>query len=299
MINIYWPVFKNLERQFVDLMFDIHIDDNQINVYSLKISDLILRAAIEIESISKDLYLINDGTKTQQIKYDEDAIKHLNQLWLLEKKVIIISSPNCYLTNRVIYPFVKNEKRTGTERLTYKWNNSYQNLKHDRGNSLNFANVKCLFEIMAALFTLNIYFKNEVFNFDVSSQGIDFPINLGSEIFSINLHGWFGYTGVYEYVKRNDFDECIYLTKMTNKSVDDHVRIQKEWHIRQNALINKHPKILKYMEKNKTEKLSFAKAHEVLGQDEYMKIFNQSQSKDFAEVWKKSQYEGVLNKNQI
>jgi hypothetical protein len=299
MINIYWPVYKNLEHQFVDLMFDIHIDDNQINVYSLKISDLILRAAIEIESIAKDLYSLNHGTKTQQVKYDEDAIKYLNQLWLLEKKVIIISSPNCYLTNRIIYPFEKSEKRTGTERLTYGWNNSYQNLKHDRGNNLNFANVKYLFEIMAALFTLNIYFKNEVFNFDRNSQGTDFPINLGSDIFSINFHGWFGYTGTYEYMKRPDFDECIYLTKMTDKSTQDHIEIQQEWQIRQNALIKKHPKILAYKEKNKTEEFSFNKAREILGVDDFIKIFNDSQSSNYSNVWNNTQYEGVLNKNQI
>jgi len=56
MTNIYWPVYKNLEDEFGKLMFSIHIDDNQMNVYSSKISDLILRASTEIESISKELY---------------------------------------------------------------------------------------------------------------------------------------------------------------------------------------------------------------------------------------------------
>jgi len=99
MNNIFWPVYKNLENEFNNLMFNIHIDDDQLNVYSSKISDLILRAATEIESLAKELYKLNGGTKTDRIKYDEDAIKHLNQIWSLEKKVVIISS----FINKSIY----------------------------------------------------------------------------------------------------------------------------------------------------------------------------------------------------
>lgn len=296
MINIYWPVFKNLERQFVELMFDIHIDDNQLNVYSLKISDLILRAAIEIESISKDLYLLNNGPKKQQIKYDEDAIKYLNQLWSLKKKVAIISSPNCFLSNQVIYPFAKNDKRTGTERLTYRWNNSYQNLKHDRGKSLHFANVKCLFEIMGALYLLNIFFKDEVFKLGASSQISNFQTNLGSEIFSIELHELcFYYEN--EYFKRENFDNCVYFVRRTNKSVEEHERIRFESDIRLNALFRQHPKFLALKDKDDSEKYSIAFFHKVLGQEEFLKIYNQSQTIDLAQVWERTEYEVVLNKN--
>jgi hypothetical protein len=77
--NIYWPVYKNIESEFNNLMFNIHIDDNQLNVYSSKITDLILRSSAEIESLSKELYKLNGGTKSiEKIKYDDDAIK----LWL-------------------------------------------------------------------------------------------------------------------------------------------------------------------------------------------------------------------------
>lgn len=299
-INIYWPVFQNIERQFVELMFDIHIDDNQLNVYSLKISDLILRAAVEIESISKDLYLLNGGNKSQQIKYDEDAIKNLNRLWNLEKKIVIISSSNCFLSSRIIYPFSKKEKRRGFERLTYGWNNAYQNLKHDRANSLSFASVKYLFEIMAALFILNIYFKDEVFNLERNSQSTDFPVNLGSEIFSINMHKWFSYDGQDKYGKKKNFDECVYLTKMTDKSIEENKRVRMEAHQRQQALFVKHPKFIKYLEKNKIENYTGNNLMwDVLGQEDYIQIFNQSHSKDFSDVVNKTEYEGVLNKQQF
>ena len=77
-MNFYWPIFKNLENEFSKLMYDIHIDDEQLNVYSSKISDLILRSAIEIESISKELYYSNGGTECGNIRYDDVAIKYLN-----------------------------------------------------------------------------------------------------------------------------------------------------------------------------------------------------------------------------
>ena len=44
-MNIYWPVFKNIESEFSKLTYDIHIDDDQLTVYSSKITDLILRSA--------------------------------------------------------------------------------------------------------------------------------------------------------------------------------------------------------------------------------------------------------------
>jgi hypothetical protein len=86
MMNIFWPVYKNLEVGVIELSFSIHIEDAQLDVYSSKITDLILRSAAEIESISKTLYKQNGGTEVGDFKYDEIAIKHLSNLWLLDKK---------------------------------------------------------------------------------------------------------------------------------------------------------------------------------------------------------------------
>lgn len=296
-MNIYWPVYKNLESQFLKLMFDIHIDDNQLDVYSLKISDLILRAAIEIESISKDLYLVNGGVKTTQIKYDEDALKHLNRLWALDKKVIIISSTNCFLTKKLIYPFVKNEIRTGSQRETYSWNNSYQNIKHDRANSLQFASVKYLFQIMSALYLLNIYFKNETFHFGRDHHSTTFPVNLGSDIFSISFHKWFmtdekGVNG-----KKDNFDECIYFSRMTNESVEK-IRIENEEINRKFAgLLYNHPKFKQYSTENDISNYNGDNiACDILGEDDYIKLLNQSRVNQMS-AHKNIEYEAVLNKS--
>ena len=113
---------------------------------------MILRASTEIESISKDLYQQIGGTKDRNdIKYDFDAIKLIEQKWLLSKKIVIIANGNCHFSNLILKPFIKDEKRTGKSTLTFGWNNAYQNLKHDRSQSLKFASIKNLFNIMAAL----------------------------------------------------------------------------------------------------------------------------------------------------
>ncbi len=59
MIQLYWQVYKNLEREFQSLAETIYIDDRQQEVYSMKIADLLIRTVIEIESLSKELYLLN------------------------------------------------------------------------------------------------------------------------------------------------------------------------------------------------------------------------------------------------
>ena len=203
--NIYWPVYKNIENEFSNLMFHIHIDDEQLSVYSSKISDLILRASAEIESISKELYRLNGGKKTSNIKYDEDAIAHLISLWKLDEKVVIISSYNCFLTSRELTPFKKNEVRTGSSRLTFSWNNSYQNLKHDRTNSLKFGSVRYLFDVTAALFLLNIYYKNIKFSLGKDSKATNFDTALGSSIYAIKIHIAPGVSMDGSYSKSEDF----------------------------------------------------------------------------------------------
>lgn len=49
--NLYWNVYKSLERELLSLAEIIHIDDSQLDVYSMKIADLLIRTTVEIESI--------------------------------------------------------------------------------------------------------------------------------------------------------------------------------------------------------------------------------------------------------
>ena len=57
-------------------------DDDQLDVYSMKIADLLVRCAVEIESLSKELYWSNGGQKQydlngneRKLYFDTDCIK--------------------------------------------------------------------------------------------------------------------------------------------------------------------------------------------------------------------------------
>ncbi|MBT9187403.1 hypothetical protein [Zobellia russellii] len=213
MTNIYWPVYKNLEKEFLDLTYSIHIDDNQLEVYSSKISDLILRSAIEIESISKELYYREGGKEIKNIKFDIDALKYLNNKWILEEKIVFISSLNCFLSEDSIQPFKKKAtKHSG--RLTYNWNNAYQHLKHNRGENLRYGCLKNLFEILAALYILNIYYKKETL--ELGSEPGKFSGTLGSKFFSIKVHRNHS-INQYGIIKDKDFEQCTYFIAYTKE----------------------------------------------------------------------------------
>lgn len=299
MTNIYWPVYKNLEVEVERLSFDIHIDDKQLNVYSTKISDLILRASAEIESISKELYSLNGGTKEGEIKYDDVALKYLNQKWILKEKKVLISSINCFQSNRVLQPFLKNEKRTNGTKLTYSWNNSYQNLKHSRAKSIEFGSIKYLFDSLAALFLLNIYYKNEGYKIDENNKIDNFPLNQGSSLFSIKLHKYSSYDSNFVYRKKEDFNECTFYSKLTDASVSNLREANEIIRKKQIEIFAKHPKLKSYLENNDIKKYEGKNLmRDILESNEYTNILRQSVQAIPKEL-NKTETEIVLNKNCI
>src|SRR5690606_9760473 len=156
-MNIYWPIYLNIESEINKLMYAIHMDDSHLNVHSSIISDLILRCCAEIESLAKELYKNNGGTKKSGIKYDYDALKFLDDTWMISKKKVLISSINCFFSKVELTPFAKDTPKTERPgKLTYVSNNDYRNLKHARRNGLQHGNVEALFDAAAALDALDL-----------------------------------------------------------------------------------------------------------------------------------------------
>lgn len=215
MINLYWAVYKNLERETLELSNQIHFDDAQLNIYSIKIADLLIRCSVEIEAISKDLYDRLGGppaANETDLYFDTDCLQLLENKWLLSKKRLILSAANFYFeseNNRIISPLAKAYRR-GTSGS--KWKQAYQAVKHNRVKNLKYGNIKNLLHALGALFMLNIYYKDEVFSLEQDSKATSFPVNMGSEIFAIKLHSFKHYGGDHNYGKGDDFDECIYLS---------------------------------------------------------------------------------------
>ena len=116
MTTLYWQVYKNLEREFLALADTIHINDSQQEVYSMKIADLLIRTVIEIEAIAKELYLANGGAvvSDEEMYFDTVCMNHLNTLWNLDAKVVMVVSPNIYFEkdeNKILRPLHKAHKR--------------------------------------------------------------------------------------------------------------------------------------------------------------------------------------------
>ena len=191
--NMYWSVYKNLEKEVLKLADFLHFSDDQLNVYSIHIADLIIRCSIEIEAISKDLYNMLGGDmnpvdgegNVRDIYFDTDCLNLLNDRWLLSKKQIFLSSINFYFeneNNRILMPLHKSHKR-GTSGS--QWKQAYQAVKHDRKNSLKKATIGNLLNALGALYVLNIYYRDESINIGKVSLMNSFDATLGSDVFSV------------------------------------------------------------------------------------------------------------------
>ena len=301
MINLYWPVYKNLEKEAIELSNQIHFDDNQLSIYSMKISELLIRCSVEIEAISKDLFFKLGGAEPLDgdLYFDTHCLQLLEDKWILSKKKLIVSASNFYFQNdenRILTPLLKSNKR-GTS--SCDWKKAYQAVKHNRTLNLNKGNVRHLLRALGALFILNIYFKDEAYNLKKDGHATNFPTNMGSDIFAIKLHKWFSYDGSYNYKKGQDFDECIYLTKYTDDSVEKNRQALKERTTELQELFLKHPKFLKYIQTNNLEDYNGPNLMlDVLGKDDYKNIIMISDQKTM-EVLKNAEYEATLNKNSI
>lgn len=190
-VNIFWPIYKNLEQETLNISKYVLFDDNQKNVYSFAIADLIIRSAIEIEAISKELYyllggqkeLVGQDGKKRDLYFDTDCIDLLEQKWKITQKKITVASPTFFYENAdniQLKPLHKANKRGSSGS---NWKKAYQALKHDRLHSLKMANIGNLISAMGALYILNLYYRDDIF--DLNKEG-NFDNRVGSEIFSAN-----------------------------------------------------------------------------------------------------------------
>lgn len=261
--NLYWPVYKNLEHEFLELADYIHISDDQTQIYSMHIADLLVRCAIEIEAISKELYISLGGNitpmdasgNTRDLYFDTDCLDLLEQKWHIGKKEIILSATNVYFTeekNRVLLPLYKANKR-GTSGS--KWKQAYQAIKHDRKKSLKKANVENLIYALGALYILNLYYKNE--RTDIGRVYLSdhyFDNRAGSEVFSTHCFHATGITMSYYMddscittLSGDDLEKSIYIIKYDNKSFEEmHKNFCLDYPITEQRF-NNSPVIIKFL----------------------------------------------------
>ena len=219
-INLYWTTFRSLERECLEIAENIHFDDRQLNTYSIKIANLLVYTCIEIESISKDLYMREAGTdaKSGNLYFDTDCLAFLDKKWSLSKKHIIVSNPTFEFkdeNNICLRPLHKAHK-SGNK--TSDWKKAYQAVKHNRSESLYLGNLRHLIRSMAALYLLNIYYSNQVFPLGCDANGKSFDSTLGSSMFSVEYQECIYNAGDETYSRSDNYDNCVYLMQPTENT---------------------------------------------------------------------------------
>ena len=204
--NLYWAVYKNLEREVLELSNQIHFSDNQLDVYSIKIAELLIRCSVEIESIVKEVYIQNGGKhyideknreyllekdengvelpdipkNRRDLFFDTDCIDYLENMWFLSKKKVLVVASTFYFEkeeNAILTPLYKANKRGSVD-----WGKAYQAIKHNRSANFSRGNIKHLIRAMAALYLLNLYHKDEKFDLGAGNNKKIFNTSIGSDL---------------------------------------------------------------------------------------------------------------------
>ena len=191
--NLYWPIYKNLEREVLDLANNIHFTDCQRGVYSIHIADLIIRSSTELESLAKDIYrqeVGNDPVKPG------DCFDWLDEQWHISKKQVVITTQYFYFIQSykpAFAPFDYNsteDKNIDDYSERKDFYSMYNSIKHDRIKNINKANINILIRVMAALYLLNIYFKNQsipIANTGFTGENIPEILNLDAKLFGVRV----------------------------------------------------------------------------------------------------------------
>lgn len=176
--KIYFPVFSNIEKEVLELASAIHFTDEQLEVYSLKISDLIVRCSIELESIAKEIY--RKYTQKEPNSTGE-CFNWLEANWQISKKAIYIVSPYFHFTKEFRPNFRPFDYINKSNDDFYT---QYNSIKHDRVKNLQKANIGTLIRVLGALFILNIYFNDESILLDDDYLGNKLDHSGNSQIFN-------------------------------------------------------------------------------------------------------------------
>lgn len=199
--DIFWQTYLNLEKEAIEVSKYIFFTDEvlvngkggivaqscntQLDTFSPHIADLLVRCCVQIEAISKELYFDNGGTKARgdsSILFDEDCLKLIDIKWHTHEKIVMVVAPFFNFVkdeNRILKPLKEAHKRQGTY-----WEKAYQAVKHDRYSSLHKGNVKAFIHALAALYLLNLYYRND--SWVTKHQDISkFDYSMGSAIFTV------------------------------------------------------------------------------------------------------------------
>lgn len=161
--RLFFQIYQSLEKELLEMTDYIHFSENNLDVYSVKLANFILRANVECESLLKELYKktkhFNSLSEAKQSKALENSTyREVNAVYKLDKKKIYIASEIFYFQEKYSEPFIP---------FVYKKNKKdpiqiYNAIKHDKVNNLEKADLETAINMLGTLFILNSYFFPEL-----------------------------------------------------------------------------------------------------------------------------------------
>jgi len=294
MSDLYWPIYKNLERETLNLADLIHFSDKQINVYSVRIADMIVRSLVEIESLINDLYKIENAIKTDKVG---EKLNLLNEKWKLEDKQVTITSLNMHFSDKysTFSPFKYKEHDTDD------YYSAYNAIKHDRAKNFEKkATLHYLMRSLAALYILNIYFQNKEIIPLGKNPKLENP-NFGSDIFSAHISVKNAENRIDEVVQDLSDRQAIYILRVNEsqyksyqKTIWDTYKTKKDKMIQitENGNYNKRKFGTNFIKLAEQENISDERYKKIV--EEFSNIDAKSET-----FLRTMSFEAILNKNQV
>lgn len=298
--NLYWPIYQNIENEFLNITDYIRFEDKQLKVYSNKFIDLLLRICVEIESISKQLYLDNGGENKEnerELYFDTVCLNYLEEKWQISEKLVQIVNMNMFFSQEksFLYPLKKANKR-GTSGS--KWKRAYQAIKHNRGENYFQGNLENCLNGLAALYLLNIYYKNMTYELNNITESNGFDLSQGSRIFAIKVCKGNSFDG-----KINKESSATYFINYT----EEFLKKAKENNLELNRILYEQylcdDQVIKEIKEEKislNDMVNSQKMIEIIGIEKFKKYINIAiQKSNMPTLLSNQKFTAFLNKERI
>ena len=324
-LNLHWPIYKNLEKEVIDLSFNVFFDDVQFEYitpktkgnkkyiksppYSLRTGDLLVRCCTEIEAIILELTQGCEDEVKKISTFDKEKgitiacrALYLNDLLTLGNKTIYVSSSNMFFQNEDNLAFAPfgYKKEDNDDFIS-----AYNIIKHNRNiDTINKGNIRFLLRAMAALYLLNIYYKDEVtveLGRFMAKDGFD--NRLASDLFSVKCSKALSMTWAYDmsdenilWGEGNNRQDSVYIIKYTDRSFK---KLHKAYCLdydNTNQRIRDSQQVAEFLMKNPDKK--FKNTNDLLMQAGGIELIIKLASHEFGNAVYNATTQAILNKNQ-
>ncbi|MDH4100866.1 MAG: hypothetical protein OEV28_09875 [Nitrospirota bacterium] len=153
----YWPVYERLENEFCDLTFSVALNDAHLEVYSLRLAELILRICGECENVAKTLITQLKLEKPSRLDFPSIG-NTLSRAVPFQKVMVEVVWPYQNLSNTTLKPFLNWSNRRSKNP---SWYDAYNGIKHNRNSEFCKANFANAMNALAGLFALNLWLRRD------------------------------------------------------------------------------------------------------------------------------------------